>query len=251
MDRAASHGIPLPPQEFMEAVTGWSPTAEEYQQTGRSIRNWIARVCKTKPTDAILDIGSGCGRVAAHFVDDHVGVYRGIDIVKPAVDWCNAEISSRYPNFHFHHADLSNTKYPGGAADAADFSFPFHDRTFDVVFATSVFTHLVPGSARNYMREIGRILRPGGRACLTFFLTTDEWRARFANGEHLIPHLAYEFQGCRVIDPADPEHVIAYDKNDAVGMIIAAGLRVDDIALGSLSMARDECIQDNILVSKP
>jgi hypothetical protein len=37
--------------------------------------------------------------------------------------------------------------------------FPFPDETFDVIFATSVFTHSVPASARQYAREIARLLK--------------------------------------------------------------------------------------------
>ena len=69
------------------------------------------------------------------------------------VEWCVANISSGYPNFHFCHAELSNTLYPGGSEDAASFVFPYLDGAFDMVFAMSVFTHLVPASAQNYIDE--------------------------------------------------------------------------------------------------
>jgi Methyltransferase domain len=69
-------------------------------------------------------------------------------------------ITARHAGFHLHHADLANTLYrdKGRRADRYVFSFP--DETFDVEFATSVFTHLVPASAHQYAREIARLPKP-------------------------------------------------------------------------------------------
>lgn len=50
--------------------------------------------------------------------------------------------------------------------------FPYEDNFFDVVFSKSVIEHL--HNPDNYMREIKRILRPGGRA----IIMTPDWQTQ-------------------------------------------------------------------------
>ena len=40
----------------------------------------------------------------------------------------------------------------------------------NLVFAASVFTHLVPETTARYIREAARVLKPGGRAVFSFFI---------------------------------------------------------------------------------
>jgi SAM-dependent methyltransferase len=76
-----------------------------------------------------------------------------------------------YPNFRFAWADVQNTYYnPQGRTKPFDYRFPYPDSTFDIVFAASVFTHMLPDSAAHYFHETARVLKPGGRALFSFFL---------------------------------------------------------------------------------
>ena len=242
--------IPLPPQEFMDAVAGVHFEGIDHINLGRILAALVKDLCRLKSNDTVLDLGCGCGRIASHFATDGFsGQYHGLDIVKPMIDWCRDNISAGYPNFHFHHADLDNTYYRGGRGDAATYKFPFADNTFDVVFATSVFTHLVPGSARNYFNEIARVLRHGGRATFSFFLLNDEWRAIVASGTAIQINFAHEFsEGCRVFDPDDPEHIIAYEESHALKMIDQAGLCVERVVHGG--WPKDPNQQDWIKIVK-
>ena len=73
--------------------------------------------------------------------------------------------------FAFVHADLRNTAYnPGGALDADSYRFPYGDGAFDLVIATSLFTHLLPAAAEHYLSEAARVLAPGGRLFCTWLL---------------------------------------------------------------------------------
>ena len=73
--------------------------------------------------------------------------------------------------FRFTHVDLVNATYnPRAEATAASFRFPYDDEAFDLVIATSVFTHLLPEESSNYLTEIGRVLAPAGRLFSTWFL---------------------------------------------------------------------------------
>jgi len=86
------------------------------------------------------------------------GAYDGLDIVKQGVDWCNKHIHRRHPNFNFHHADIYNKQYnPNGKLRATDFRFPFPDDSYDFVFLTSVFTHILVDDVEHYTDEIRRV----------------------------------------------------------------------------------------------
>ena len=49
-------------------------------------------------------------------------------------------------------------------------AFPCADNSFDLVFLTSVFTHMFAGDVENYLSEISRVLKPGGKCLITWFL---------------------------------------------------------------------------------
>src|SRR5262249_6440676 len=50
-----------------------------------------------------------------------------------------------------------------------EFVFPYADASFDFVFLTSVFTHMLPAEVAQYLREVRRVLRPAGRCPAAFF----------------------------------------------------------------------------------
>jgi SAM-dependent methyltransferase len=58
-----------------------------------------------------------------------------------------------------------------GGREAAEFRFPYPDQEFDFAVATSLFTHLESTDAAHYLREISRVLKPGGRALITWYIS--------------------------------------------------------------------------------
>ena len=88
------------------------------------------------------------------------------------IEWCQAEITPRFPNFRFTYIPLFNTEYLPDASlpSAAELRFPYQDESFDFVFAHSVFTHLPPDASANYLHETKRVLRPGGISYSTWLL---------------------------------------------------------------------------------
>lgn len=216
----------------MDAVAGVPITEQTHIEIGKHLRDIVMQHCGVRPNDIILDIGCGCGRVAGHFMGTVTGEYHGLDIVLPMVEWCRANISTRDQHFRFHHAELSNTLYHGGKGDAADYIFPFHDEMFDVIFATSVFTHLLPDSARQYARQISRVLKPGGRAFLTFFIVNDAWRQKDEAGEKMGCVFPYDYGRYRTAVRDSPESVIAFEQDEATTILEQAGLRIKDVSLG-------------------
>jgi SAM-dependent methyltransferase len=94
----------------------------------------------------MLDWGCGCGRVTAHFLaDGRIGEVHGVDIDGEATAWCQVAL----PGGRFQQTGA----YP---------PLPFPDGHFDLVVAYSVFTHLPLELQRSWLREMRRVLTPGG-----------------------------------------------------------------------------------------
>ncbi|MCP5107122.1 MAG: class I SAM-dependent methyltransferase, partial [bacterium] len=104
---------------------------------------------------------------------------------------------------------------PTGRYKAAEYRFPYDDESFDFVFLTSVFTHMLPWDMEHYFSEIGRVLRKGGRSFITFFLLNDESRELIHTGtssigfKHQIDGTA-AFPEYKINDPDIPEAAVAY-----------------------------------------
>lgn len=191
-----------------------------------------------QPHHQVLDVGSGSGRVAVALTGDlDGGTYDGFDIVPANVDWCRRAISSRHPNFRFELADIENAQYnPRGSQRASEYRFPYADGSFDLVVATSVFTHTRPDETARYLQEAARTLRPGGRLLSTFFLLNDESERMGAAGRARID-FAHEFRdgsGRRYWgeDPNTPEYAVALREADLRELCGEAGLRVEAIRHG-------------------
>jgi len=241
--------IPLPPQPFIDNVGGGN-----FSKTGQHLFELLRDRCALKPNNKIFDLGSGCGRLAIPLTQylDEDGEYDGLDIVLPMVEWCRTNISSRFPRFRFHHTNLKNTAYNNNnnGADSKNYTFPFADGAFDVVVATSVFTHLIPQSADRYAKEVARVLKDDGCALLTFFLMTEDYDKNRAAGL-----VKFDFtdrhSGHAFLVKDNPEAAVGYDEHHALPMLRSAGLSVDAISYGSWSNHLG-CwsFQDVILVSK-
>lgn len=160
----------------------------------------------------ILDVGSGQGRIARPLVDflcPDEGEYHGIEIIEEGVEFCRRAYSD-YENFLFHHIPVYNQFYnPSGTVEASKYGFPFPDSHFTFVFLTSVFTHMLEEDIRQYVSEIQRVLKPGGRALMTFFLLEPESLDATHRGT-ANPHFKHESsEVCRVAYASDPEKAVA------------------------------------------
>jgi ubiquinone/menaquinone biosynthesis C-methylase UbiE len=234
--------IPTPPAKFRALVNGGSIDPEGHALIGREMFELVRQHCELQPSSIVLDIGCGCGRVATPLASYMTsGTYHGVDIVQPMVEWCKQNISRPFPNFYFHHANLSNTLYRQQGRDADSYVFPFSDRMFDVIFATSVFTHLVPNSAKQYAKEVARMLKPSGRAMITFFLEDNK-----SETPRIVFHRC---DGYSVVDISNPEAAIAYDETEARSMLSNAGLSVEELSRGQWSGHSGWTFQDVFIVA--
>lgn len=185
--------------------------AEIFLAVGNEMLDRFKSMAGLQPHEKVLDVGCGIGRIAiplTQYLDG--GSYDGFDIVKHGIDWCRAKITPRYPAFRFFHADVHNKLYnPGGTIAAAEYVFPFPDATFDFVFLTSVFTHMMPVDLEHYLAEIGRVLKPAGRCFATAFVISPEGAAHLQRGDSVKKFQAQE-GGYWTDHPGIPEAAIAY-----------------------------------------
>lgn len=201
---------------------------------GRMQVEWLKDWAGLKDHEDVLEVGCGIGRIAAPLTQYlRKGSYQGFDIVAHGIEWCQGRITARHPNFRFFHSDVFNKFYnPEGTLSASEFRFPFPDRSFDVVFLTWVFTHMLPDDVRHYVGEIGRVLRPGGRCYCTAFLITDEARVFIEKGETVRPFRPMDAGRYWAENPDVPEFATGYTDRDLFGMFAESAMEIRKVVPG-------------------
>jgi SAM-dependent methyltransferase len=215
----------LPPRRLQVAVGGGG-----YRLVGEEFRRHFVELGGLEPHHHVLDVGSGSGRMAYALKDWLTGTYEGFDVMPEAVEWCRRHITPGHPNFRFQVADVRSERYnPDGTYEAADYRFPYDEDSFDFAFLTSVFTHLQRPAVENYVRELARVLRPGGRCFATYFLMNDE-ADRLMGGPG---QFAVEQDGQLVVDERVPERAVAFREDDVYGLHERQGLPIEAVHYGS------------------
>ncbi|MBI3067327.1 MAG: methyltransferase domain-containing protein [Betaproteobacteria bacterium] len=121
---------------------------------GERFRTDTLRHAQLKPGDRVLDVGCGTGvltRLAQDAVSPQgtaIGIDPGPAMIAQARD--NARAAGNRAEFRL----------------AAVERLPFPDASFDVVLSSLMFHHLPPETKREGLREVLRVLIPGGRLVL-------------------------------------------------------------------------------------
>ncbi len=215
-------------------------------------RAYLGLLCGLRSDSAVLEIGCNHGRTMLGLIDllEPPGRYEGLDILPAQIDFAQREIQSRHPNFRFTLADIYNGSYnPGGRISAEDFVFPYDDASFDVAYAASVYTHLLPKTALNYLEQTRRVVRPGGK-CLYSFFVLDRYEGPGTSACEL-----YEFDhaidgepGVAIHDPEHPEAVIAYTRDRIEELAREADLEVERILPGFWTPTKESVTSEQDLV---
>ncbi len=195
-----------------------------YSGIGRGYFDNMRRLGGVRPEHDVLDVGCGIGRVAVHYTGflNAESRYEGFDVVQKGPRWCKQKIGRRFPNFSFCHANVYNRHYNRrGTISASEYRFPYESESFDFVFATSVFTHMLPDAVGQYLSEIERVLRPGGRAFLSYFVLNDVSRQHMMTSEFNFRRVDDRYS---VMSEKDPEAAIAYDESFIKRMHDEAGI---------------------------
>jgi SAM-dependent methyltransferase len=110
------------------------------------LRELIARrLGPEKP--GMLDVGCGVGSFHP-FLHGMVGRLSGIDVSSASIT------QARVDNPDVDYPDFDGT------------SFPFDNASFDLVTAICVLHHIAPAERAHFMREMRRVVRPGGLVCV-------------------------------------------------------------------------------------
>ncbi|MGO9605605.1 MAG: class I SAM-dependent methyltransferase [Candidatus Binataceae bacterium] len=219
-----------PPEDLIQKIAGHSTApALDFKAVGQHLLDIFVKYGGVKPADRVLDVGCGCGRMALPLTGYlTTGSYEGFDILGDAIEWCQKNITTRFPNFKFQLADVYNSVYnPRGVYQAKDYKFPYPDRFFDFTFLTSVFTHMLPQDLEHYSREILRTLKPDGRAVITFFILNEESEQLMMKQPNKLsfPH-SYPGGQVRVAELSNPEAVVAYSEAMVHQVLERSGLKL-------------------------
>ena len=147
-------GVATPPAYLRMLVAGRA-SLESFQASGRqaatSLRESFADAgLDLDRCDAVLDFGCGCGRVARWWPRDAQTEWHGCDVNPRLVAWCAEGLP---------HLRLS--------VNPLEPPTTYRDGRFDAIYAISVFTHWPEPLQGAWMRELTRMLRPGGRLLFT------------------------------------------------------------------------------------
>jgi SAM-dependent methyltransferase len=207
-----------PDTDLRAGMTPQTPEEAQFKADGEEFLRYFKAFCELTPDSRVLDVGCGIGRMAFPLTEylSLTGRYDGFDIIKSQIEWCQAHITSKYPNFHFRHLDVYNRTYnPRGQQTSTAVRFPYDDHQFDLVFLTSIFTHMLPADVDHYLGEIARVLRPGKYVLFTMFLLNAEaerWIAQNPAGARYTFPKRYPQQHYAVMDAQRPEDAIAFEE---------------------------------------
>jgi len=223
MIQTDTSGAPAPPAHLVAGVG-----RGDFWQNGFHLVELIERFTSLRPDDHILDVGCGLGRLAWPVSRElgERGTYNGIDTVPEYVGWCTTGLGLDPARFSFHLADIYSSFYNRfGTIKPEEFHFPWPDGTFTLAIATSLFTHLSAAATVNYVREISRLLVPGGRLFASLFVLDNESREALETGP-TAPSFTIPFEHGMLSDPENPDFAIAFDATWLHQVFISAGFEI-------------------------
>lgn len=202
-----------------------------YESGVRDALALVDQLALVRAGDRVLDIGCGPGAMVPGLLErtGKGGSYVGFDVHGPSIDWCRRHYG-RDPRCRFELARIASTYSIGDGGPIEEYSFPVADGQADFVLAKSVFTHLMPSEAGQYLSEIHRVLRPGRPAVLTAFLfasgsRTDSGRSRFFRSTDSTGKVRWR-------SPLRPRSAVAYERDYFFALVERAGLRVQWLSPG-------------------
>jgi SAM-dependent methyltransferase len=147
-------GLPIPPPALRVLVAG-SPDVDSFLQIGQSMFQAVRGALEQNGVQithltSVLEFGCGCGRVLRHWHAVPGPEVHGVDYNARLIAWCHA-------NLPFACFSTNSLNPP----------LPHEDGRFDLVYAISVFTHLSADLQLSWMRELRRVIRPGGHLIIT------------------------------------------------------------------------------------
>ena len=162
--------IPLPPPRLRMGGRHFKRD-QDFVESGIRDAKLLRRRAGLGPRKRLLDWGCGAGRLAIgvkHLIGD-IAEYHGVDVQPELLNWAAENLSSEH--YRFTLVNARNARYnPDGEPT---FEIPAAPGSVDVLYAYSVFSHMLTDDLAGYGATIARILAPEGRALLTAFVEED------------------------------------------------------------------------------
>lgn len=173
-------GIPIPPGQLIDLVAG-NLSIFWFLKGGLKAKQAILNLLEKNGFNFneftnVLDFGCGCGRVMRNWYNYKPSFY-GTDYSLELINWCQN-------NLPFCEFSENKLEPP----------LNYSDNKFDFIYALSVFTHLPRDLQISWLKEIRRILRPGGIAFISVHgehykdLLNQEEKCLFDQGELVVHH---------------------------------------------------------------
>jgi hypothetical protein len=139
--------------------------------------------------------------------------YIGVDVNRPMIEWCRANLASDRTKF-FHHDVWSSTYAKENNANRV---LPIKQlgSDFSLIEICSVFTHLSADQSRFYLDQMRSMLAPRGIIQSSWLLFN---KKSFA--------VMTEDQNTLFVDEFEPAAAVYYDWNFVVRMVRALGYRI-------------------------
>jgi SAM-dependent methyltransferase len=221
----------LPPVPAMQKIG--SDSSQHFKSVMISFFSELHNRFLLKPESHVFDLGCGSGRLAypfAQLLNEH-GKYYGADVWQEGIDLCVKQFPQAHMSFH-HIPAKNNYYYDRFKIDTPNnFSLAFlPTNSLDLVFAISVFTHLIEEDTRAYLREFKRALKPNGCAFITCNII-DKFFFDFAHAKQ-ITHAFVEVTPGQYNAYEGQDFFAGYTRRKWEQMALDAGLEVISLERG-------------------
>ncbi len=225
-------GLPVPPPELINLVAG-TDDLDWFWKSGELGADSMLEILKKnglamEDFNSVLDFGCGIGRVLRHFKNISGLKFYGTDYNPELIQWCQNNLK---------FATFNTNKLVG--------KLKYRDQQFDFIYALSVFTHMREEQQLFWIKELRRVLRPGGFLFITthgsqhyYKNMSPEDLERFHNGEMIV------YSG----NVAGTNTCTAFHPETYVRNVLAKDLLVIDYILEG---AKGNPLQDVYLIKKP
>ena len=162
--------LPIPNDKYIDGgAKNFIPRSFKF------LGDFIQRVA-LQPTAEVLEIGCGIGNIAygLSYYLQSPGRYEGFDFSEELISWAQQNITTQKPHCNFRQID-------------SYLPLPYYAKSFDFVFISSRFTQVGGSEIRNYLDEVYRVVKPGGRLLFNCFLVNHESEKLISKGKSSQP----------------------------------------------------------------